>query len=92
MIMDLYTRNDFLNMMKETPAQSLDFLSKKLSEMSAAVRSSQSGSETQKIIDELIFTQKYFIAEIIDNADRLSSLQSAALPDLIDLEKFDPAS
>lgn len=90
--MDLYTKDEFISMVKESPAQSLEFLAGKLTELSDALRHSQSAPETQKIIDDLIFTKKYFLAEVIGNVRELSFIQSASLPDLIDIEQYDRLS
>ena len=90
--MDLYTKEEFISMVKESPAQSLEFLAGKLTELSDALRRSQSASETKKIMDDLIFTKKYFLAEVIGNVRELSFIQSASLPDLIDIEQYDRLS
>lgn len=90
--MELYTKENFIAMTKETPALSLEFLAKKLNELAKEVRNSKCCADSKAILEELKFIQQSFINEIDENVDQLSVYQSISLPDLIDLDTFDPAN
>ena len=90
--MNICTKKEFLEMTKEAPALSLEFLAKKLNGLAEEVRNSKCSADSKAILDDLKFTQQFFIHEIIENVDRLSVYQSISLPDLIDLDTFDPAN
>ena len=84
--MEAVTKQEYISMMKETPAESVEFMIRKLKDIPDDIRNAQTVLHTQEIIEKLYFLRDNYLNEILNDLERLESQQTIILPDLIDLD------
>lgn len=84
--MEAVTKQEYISMMKETPAESIEFMIRKLKDIPDDIRNAQNALHTQEIIEKLYFLRDNYLNEILNDLERLESQQTIILPDLIDLD------
>ena len=77
-----------MEMLKGSPASSLEYLITKLNEIPDLIRNAQTAQETALVIETLTYIRKYFLKGIIEDLHNVKHLQDISLPEVIDIDRL----